>query len=111
MLPDARYIVDRIVTDRDGAPSVRLRAGEMADFSRDWQNQLAPGETILDSEWTSDGEGILSHGRAGAVTTVWLDAADLDLAEDASFATVVNTVETSTGRRDSWTLRVYPPDA
>lgn len=111
MLPDARYIVDRIVTDRDGAPSVRLRAGEMADFSRDWQNQLAPGETIVDSEWTPDGSVIVTHGRAGAVTTVWLDAEGLDPDEDTPFVTIVNTIETSTGRRDSWTLRVYPPDA
>lgn len=111
MLPDARYIVDRIVTDRDGSPSVRLRAGEMADFSRDWQNQLAPGETIVDSEWAPDGDVIVTHGRAGAVTTVWLDEDGLDLAEGENFVEVTNTVETSTGRRDSWTLRVYPPDA
>ncbi len=110
MIPPAAFTVDRIVRDRDGVLSVRLRPGELADFSRDWSHQLAPGEAILASDWTSDGGGILTHGKTGGVTTVWLSEEDLDLAGGAPFALVVNAIETSAGRRDSWTVRVYPPE-
>lgn len=104
----ARFIEERYYTDRDGALSLRLRRGERSDFSRDWTHLLGPGESILSSEWETDGGGILTYGSDGRVTTVWLEEETMVLA-GKDFVTVTNTIETSDGRADSWTVRLYPP--
>jgi hypothetical protein len=109
MIDAALYQRDRFFTDRDGALSLRLRSGEVNDFSRNWTHLLSPGETILESAWESDAGGVMTHGSDGRITTVWLEEAALALVAPAAFATLVNTIETSDGRQDSWTVRVYPP--
>lgn len=76
--------------------------GAKLDYSVDWSDWLADGETISDSAWTiPSGLTEVSDSESDGVATVWISGGTV-----ATEYTVRNTVTTSVGRIDTRTLYI-----
>jgi hypothetical protein len=78
------------------------------DYSLDWSDWLAQanGDTISTSVWASDAALTLnSESVSGAFTTVWVQGGLPN-----KWYAITNTVETTQGRRDQRTIRLFITD-
>jgi len=79
------------------APSAKL------DYGFDWSLWLASGETIATSSWNVD--PLLTSSSpsiAGAVTAVFVEGGVIN-----NHYYLTNNIETSVGRKDSRTIKLY----
>jgi hypothetical protein len=92
--------------DPTGALVAEQAAGAALDYTLDWTDSLEPGEDIASSEWTAEA-GLLvgSKSVSGPYATAWFSGG----IAGRSYA-VVNTVVTSTGRRDQKGIRFFVVD-
>lgn len=76
---------------------------EVLDFSVDWSEWLATGDSISTAAWSAgDGVTIDSSSVAGAVATVWLSAPDV-----GERHVVTCHVVTAQGREGEQSITVY----
>lgn len=71
------------------------------DFSVDWSEWLATGETISASTWTADGVTVDSDTAGATSTTAWLSGGTA-----GTQATVTNRITTNQSRTDDRTLTI-----
>lgn len=71
------------------------------DFVVDWSDWLVAGDSIVESEWISEGLTTATPSLDGAKATVWLSGGTV-----GTTYKVTNRVTTSAGRIDDRTLEV-----
>lgn len=86
-----------IKTDATGRHFSDHTPGAVLDYSIDWSDWLATGETITSSTWVvNDGVTLSAQSSAGAVQTIFVSGGI-----DGRQYVLINFIETNQGRKDS----------